>query len=97
MNKSISIQLTDEQRLILKPLFVQVENFNKSNPKELGCSIFAQIYKDGIIAIFADNDLSLRIQDAFGTIPSELRGVKADSLAERNFSEIIIGSVSHAN
>lgn len=83
MSKSITIQLTDEQREILKPLFIKVAEFNKSNPKELGCSIFAQVYKDGIIAKFADNDESVRIQEAIGTIPDELKGTKSESLADR--------------
>ena len=89
---SIKVKLTPEQIVVLRPLFNQVSEYNLTHQGKLGCAIFAQIYKDGLVAKFSDNEESLRIQNSFGTIPPDYKNAMASSLEERFSLEHVIAT-----
>lgn len=70
----IKFELTADQRLLLAPLFAQVEEHNKTHPGAgQGVAIFAQVYRDGCIAITANPYEVSIIQGALRTTSYERR------------------------
>lgn len=81
MSKNVVMQLTQNQRRLLMPLFSQLAELNRTRTEsDFGGCICAQIYPDGMIATVLDNQGAKALADAINRNPE---GKTSGSLIER--------------
>lgn len=74
-------RLTADQRHLLAPLFAQVEEHNKTDlGTGQGIAIFAQVYRDGCVAITVNPHEVSIIQGALRTTSANRRAYAFDDL-----------------
>lgn len=64
--QSVRLKLTKEQIDALQPIFNALGAYNDVN-KDLCGSVIGQLYPDGLICTFLDNETSLKVIKAIGS------------------------------